>query len=52
MPQFIIGCTLGFIVGFSTGAGLTKHSAGIPECEADLPRSQTCTLVAVPKEVE
>lgn len=50
MPQLAIGCLIGFIVGLFMGIDITKHVAGIPECEADLPRSQICTLVAVPKE--
>lgn len=50
MPQFIIGCLVGYAVGLFMGIDITNYSAGMTECEADLPRSQTCTLVAVPKE--
>jgi len=48
----LLFCMASYMLGTKHGIDVTKIKPLITECEKDLPRNQTCILMAVPEEVE
>lgn len=51
IPDVVIGLIIGAVLGYVIGVTsvIDLYEKGKDECEADLPRSQQCEMVYVPK---
>jgi hypothetical protein len=54
--QFVLGVLVTFafviIISILPASKISKYNAAINECELKLPRSQQCTITAIPEDID